>query len=75
MADHELDLRGLNCPIPVMRMKKKMGTMANGQTLRVLATDPGSVQDFKAYAKSSGDNLLESKKNAEGDFEFLLKKA
>lgn len=75
MADHELDLRGLNCPVPVMRMKKQMLTMASGQTLRVLATDPGSVPDFKAYVKSSGDTLLESKKSAEGDFEFLLKKA
>ncbi len=74
MADHELDLRGLNCPIPVMRMKKKMQTMASGQTLRILTTDPGSMPDFKAYVKSSGDTLLESKKNAEGDFEFLLKR-
>jgi len=75
MADHELDLRGLNCPIPVMRMKKKMLAMASGQTLRVLTTDPGSMPDFKAYVKSSGDIMLESKKNAEGDFEFLLKRA
>jgi tRNA 2-thiouridine synthesizing protein A len=74
MADHELDLRGLNCPVPVMRMKKKMISMSSGQTLRVLATDPGSVPDFKAYVKSSGDTLLESKKNSEGDFEFLLKR-
>jgi tRNA 2-thiouridine synthesizing protein A len=75
MADHELDLRGLNCPVPVMRIKKKMQTMASGQTLHVLATDPGTVPDFKAYVKSSGDALLESKKTAEGDFEFLLKRA
>ncbi|GAB4506932.1 MAG: sulfurtransferase TusA family protein [Sulfuricaulis sp.] len=74
MADHELDLRGLNCPVPVMRMKKKMQGMTSGQTLRVLTTDPGSVPDFKAYVKSSGDSLLESKKTPEGDFEFLLKR-
>lgn len=74
MADFELDLRGLNCPIPVMRMKKKMMSMASGQTLHVLASDPGSVPDFKAYVKSSGDALLESKKDAEGNFEFLLKR-
>ena len=74
MADHELDLRGLNCPIPVMRMTKKMRTISTGETLRVLATDPGSVQDFKAYAKSSGNTLLESKKSPNGDFEYLLKK-
>lgn len=74
MADHELDVRGLNCPVPVMRMKKKMQTMSSGQTLRVLASDPGSVPDFKAYVKSSGDTLLESKNTPEGDFEFLLKR-
>ncbi len=74
MADQELDLRGLNCPMPVMRMKKKLQTMLSGQTLRVLASDPGSVPDFKAYVKSSGDTLLESNKTPEGDFEFLLKR-
>ena len=74
MADQEMDLRGLNCPVPVMRMKKKMQTMASGQTLRVLASDPGTIPDFKAYVKSSGDTLLESKKTPEGDFEFLLKR-
>ena len=74
MADHELDLRGLNCPVPVMRMRKKLETMTSGQTLLVLASDPGSVPDFKAYVKSSGDSLLESKKTPEGHFEFLLKR-
>lgn len=74
MADHELDLRGLNCPVPVMRMRKKLEAMSSGQTLRVLASDPGSLLDFKAYVKSSGDTLLESKKTPEGNFEFLLKR-
>ncbi|MHB8697725.1 MAG: sulfurtransferase TusA family protein [Sulfuricaulis sp.] len=75
MADFELDVRGLNCPIPVMRMKKNMEKLSSGQTLRVLATDPGSVPDFKAYAHMSGDTLIESSKSPEGDFVFLLKKA
>lgn len=75
MADQDLDLRGLNCPIPVMRVKKKIQTMTSGQTLHVLATDPGTIPDFKAFVKSSGDALLEAKKNDNGDFEFLLKKA
>jgi tRNA 2-thiouridine synthesizing protein A len=57
-----------------MRMRKKLETMTSGQTLRVLASDPGSVPDFNAYVKSSGDTLLESKKTPEGDFEFLLKR-
>lgn len=74
MADQELDLRGLRCPLPVMRVKKKLQTMSSGQTLRVLASDPGSIPDFKAYVKSSGDTLLESNKTPEGDFEFLLKR-
>jgi len=74
MADHELDLRGLNCPVPVMRTRKKLEAMSSGQTLRVLASDPGSLLDFKAYVKSSGDTLLESKKTPEGNFEFLLKR-
>ncbi len=74
MADHELDVRGLNCPVPVMRMRKKLESMTSGQTLRVLSSEPGSVRDINAYVKSSGDTLLESKKTPEGDFEFLLKR-
>ena len=74
MAAHELDVRGLNCPVPVMRMRKELESMTSGQTLRVLASDPGSVRDINAYVKSSGDTLLESKKTLEGDFEFLLKR-
>jgi tRNA 2-thiouridine synthesizing protein A len=57
-----------------MRMRKELETMTSGQTLRVLASDPGSVRDINAYVKSSGDTLLESKKTPEGDFEFLLKR-
>ena len=68
MADHELDVRGVNCPVPVMRMRKELEAMTSGQTLRVLASDPLSVRDINAYVKSSGDTLLESKKTPEGDF-------
>lgn len=74
MADQELDLRGLNCPLPVMRAAKKMLAMKAGETLRVLATDPATVADFDAYTRGSGNTLLESKKNTKGDFEFLLKR-
>ena len=74
MADHELDLRGLTCPIPVMRTAKKMLTLKVGQTLHVLATDPATIPDFDAYARGSGNILLEAKKNANNDFEFLLKR-
>lgn len=74
MADYELDLRGLSCPLPVMRMRKKLETMSSGQTLRVLSSEPDSILDFQSYVKSSGDTLLESNKTPEGDFEFLLKR-
>lgn len=74
MADFELDLRGLSCPLPVMRTRKQMQGMASGQTLRVLSSEPGSVVDFNAYVKSSGDTLIESKRTPEGDFEFLLRR-
>ncbi len=74
MADYELDLRGLSCPLPVMRTKKQMQTMTSGQTLRVLSSEPDSISDFKAYVKSSGDTLLESKKTPDGGYEFLLKR-
>lgn len=74
MADFELDLRGLSCPLPVIRTKKQMQGMASGQTLRVLSSEPGSVVDFNAYVKSSGDTLVESKRTPEGDFEFLLRR-
>ena len=74
MADFDLDLRGLSCPLPVMRMRKKLESMASGQTLCILSSEPESVRDINAYVKSSGDTLLESKKTPEGDFEFLLKR-
>lgn len=74
MADFEMDLRGLSCPLPVMRTKKKMQTMTSGQTLRVVSSEPGSIVDFQAYVKGSGDALLESKQTADGNFEFLLKR-
>lgn len=75
MADQELDARGMTCPLPVMRAAKIMLAMKPGQTLRVLATDPATVSDFDAYARGSGNAMLESKKTSDGDFEFLLKRA
>jgi tRNA 2-thiouridine synthesizing protein A len=73
MADQELDTRGLNCPVPVMRAKKAMDSLTSGQTLRIVATDPGTVRDFEAFAKSTGNKLMESSK-ANGEFIFLLMK-
>ncbi|BAU49545.1 response regulator SirA [Sulfurifustis variabilis] len=74
MADQELDARGLNCPLPILRAKKALNGMSSGQTLRILATDPGSVKDFQAFAKQTGNQLLESNE-ASGEYSFLIKKA
>jgi TusA-related sulfurtransferase len=57
--DRELDARGLNCPLPILKAKKALSDMQSGETLRVMATDPGSVRDFQAFAKQTGNELLE----------------
>ncbi len=75
MTVHEIDTRGLTCPIPIMRLKIKMESLSRGQTLRVLATDPSCVMEIETYAKKTGNTLLESGKSSEGDFVFVLKKA
>lgn len=57
--DKELDARGLNCPLPILKAKKALSDMQSGQTLRVVATDAGSVRDFQAFSKQTGNELLE----------------
>lgn len=57
-ADKELDAKGLNCPLPILRTKKALTDMASGQVLKILATDPGSVKDFQAFAKQTGHELI-----------------
>jgi tRNA 2-thiouridine synthesizing protein A len=71
--DKELDARGLNCPLPILRTKKALTDMLSGQVLKVLATDPGSVKDFAAFSKQTGNPLLSSEK-AEAEFVFFMKK-
>jgi tRNA 2-thiouridine synthesizing protein A len=71
--DSELDARGLNCPLPILRAKKALNDLSGGKVLRIVATDPGSVKDFQAFAKQTGNELLESSE-ANGEFIFLLKK-
>ncbi len=66
--DKELDARGLNCPLPILRTKKALNSMTSGQVLRVLATDPGSVRDFQAFARQTGNELVEQ---ITGDKEFV----
>ena len=76
MADHdqELDASGLNCPLPILRAKKTLSGMETGQILHIIATDPGSVKDFDAFAKQTGNELMESKEEG-GKFHFLIKKS
>jgi TusA-related sulfurtransferase len=57
-ADKELDARGLNCPLPILKAKKALSEMLSGQTLRVISTDAGSVRDFQAFAKQTGNELV-----------------
>jgi tRNA 2-thiouridine synthesizing protein A len=72
--DQELDASGLNCPLPILRAKKTLSAMDAGQVLHIIATDPGSVKDFDAFSKQTGNELLESKEEG-GKFHFLIKKA
>jgi len=70
----DLDTTGLNCPMPILRAKKALKELQSGDILRVTATDPGSVKDFEAFAKQTGNDLLES--TTEGEtFIYRLKKA
>lgn len=58
-ANKELDTRGLNCPLPILKAKKALADMVSGQTLKVVATDPGSVRDFQAFARQTGNELVD----------------
>lgn len=71
--DFELDARGLNCPLPILRTKKVLNGISPGQSLKILATDPGSVRDFQAFSKQTGHELLSVSESA-GEFHFVLRK-
>ena len=58
-ADKEIDTKGLNCPLPILRAKKALSEMSTGELLKVVATDPGSMRDFVAFAKQTGNELVE----------------
>lgn len=72
--DEELDASGLNCPLPILRAKKSLAGLDAGKVLHIIATDPGSVKDFEAFSKQTGNQLLESKEEG-GKFHFLIKKS
>jgi tRNA 2-thiouridine synthesizing protein A len=71
-ADRELDVRGLNCPLPILRAKKALSDLTAGQVLKVVATDPGSVKDFQAFCRQTGNELLSHTEGVE--FTFFMKK-
>jgi len=73
MADHTLDAKGLNCPLPILKAKKALKEVPTGGTLEILATDPGSVADFEAFSRTTGNELLEHSEEG-GVYRFLLKK-
>lgn len=71
--DRDLDACGLNCPLPILRTKKALAGMETGMVLRIRATDPGSVKDFQAFAKQTGNELL-SHSESDKVFTFFLRK-
>ena len=73
MADHTLDAKGLNCPLPILKARKALKDVAAGETLEILSTDPGSVADFEAFCRQTGNQLLESS-NEDSVFRFLIKR-
>jgi tRNA 2-thiouridine synthesizing protein A len=71
--NRELDVRGLNCPLPILRTKKTLADMASGQVLKILATDPGSLKDMQAFSEQTGNTLV-AYDEAGGVFEYLLRR-
>jgi tRNA 2-thiouridine synthesizing protein A len=69
----EIDARGLNCPLPILKAKKALAELQSGQVLRLIATDPGSVRDFQAFAKQTGNTLLSHTQNGR-EFVFLMQR-
>jgi tRNA 2-thiouridine synthesizing protein A len=72
-VDKELDARGLNCPLPILKTKKSLADMASGQILRVISTDCGSVKDMQAFATQTGNKLLEQSEE-NGEYIFFMEK-
>jgi len=71
--DKEIDTRGLNCPLPILKAKKALADMASGKVLKVVATDPGSTRDFQAFSRQTGNELV-AQTSANGEFVHLLRR-
>ena len=72
-AQRELDTRGLNCPLPILKAKKALADMSSGEMLKVIATDPGSMRDFQAFARQTGNELVEQS-NVADEFIHVLRR-
>ena len=72
MADHTLDAKGLNCPLPILKARKALKEVPAGGTLEILATDPGAVADFEAFCRQTGNELVEHSQN-DSVYRFLIK--
>ena len=73
MADHTLDTKGLNCPLPILKARKALKEVGPGETLEIVSTDPGSVADFEAFCRQTGNEMLESSSD-DSVFRFLIKR-
>jgi len=73
-ANKELDTRGLNCPLPILKAKKALAEMESGQLLKVVATDPGSMRDFQAFARQTGNELIEQSQAGDEFFHVLKRR-
>jgi TusA-related sulfurtransferase len=70
----EVDARGLNCPLPILKAKKALAELNSGQLLKVLCTDPGSVRDFEAFARQTGNTLAEQQQTEGGEYVHILRR-
>ena len=73
-AQKEIDTRGLNCPLPILKAKKALAELRSGQVLKVVATDPGSVRDFQAFARQTGNELIEQSTDGDDFLHFLRRR-
>jgi len=73
LIDVELDALGMSCPLPLLKLKQRLNAMVDGQVIRVLTSDPGSVRDFNAFVKQAGHTLLESNEGPDA-YLFIIRK-
>jgi len=73
-ANKELDTRGLNCPLPILKAKKALADMRSGEVLKVISTDPGSTRDFQAFARQTGNELVEQESGNDEFIHFLRRR-